>query len=44
MNILCTESFCPQKHTRECCSSVLYSSLMVVITTETSLWTCTSAI
>jgi hypothetical protein len=38
MNILCTESFCPQKRTRECCSSVLCtSSTVTILTTETSL-------
>jgi hypothetical protein len=37
MNILCTESFCPQKRTTERYSSVVHSSSTVVIlTTETT--------
>jgi hypothetical protein len=40
MNILCIESFCPQKRTTERCSSVLHSSSMVtILTTKTSFWT-----
>jgi hypothetical protein len=40
MNILCIESFCPQKRTTESCSSVIYSpSTVAILTTETSLWT-----
>jgi hypothetical protein len=43
-NILCIESFCPQKRTRERCTWVLYSSSMVaILTTETTLWTCACA-
>jgi hypothetical protein len=41
MNILCIESFCPQKRITERCSSVLHSSSTVAnLTTKTSLWTC----
>jgi hypothetical protein len=41
MNILCIESFWPQKHTTERRSSVVYSSSKVaILTTETSLRTC----
>jgi hypothetical protein len=40
MNIICMESFCPQKSTTECCSSVAHSSSTIaILTTETSLWT-----
>jgi hypothetical protein len=40
MNILCIESFCPQKHTTERYCSVVHSlSTVAVLTTETSLWT-----
>jgi hypothetical protein len=39
MNILCIESFCPQKRTTVHCSSVVNSSNTVaILTTETSLW------
>jgi hypothetical protein len=42
MNIICTESFCPQKRTTEGCSSVEYSSSTVtILTTETNIWFCT---
>jgi hypothetical protein len=38
---LCTESFCPQKSTRERCSSTVHSlSTVAILTTATSLWTC----
>jgi hypothetical protein len=46
MNILCIKSFCPQKRKpqQNRCSSVLHSSSMVaILTTETSLWTCVCA-
>jgi hypothetical protein len=47
MNILFIESLCPQKkRTTERCSSTVHSSSMVaILTTETSPWTyaCTSA-
>jgi hypothetical protein len=40
-NIVCTESFCPQKRTTERRSSVVHSpSTVAIFTTETSLWTC----
>jgi hypothetical protein len=43
MNILCIESFCPQKHTTERCLLVLHSSsTFAILTTETSIWTCAS--
>jgi hypothetical protein len=43
MNILCSESFCPQeKRTTERCPSVVYSSSPVsILTTVISLWSCT---
>jgi hypothetical protein len=38
MNILCIESFCPQRRTTELCSSVVHpSSMVTILTTETSL-------
>jgi hypothetical protein len=38
MNILCVESFCPQKRATGVCFSVVYfSSMVVILTTETSL-------
>jgi hypothetical protein len=44
MNILCIESFFPQKRTTKYWSSVVFSSRTVIIfTTETSLWTCACA-
>jgi hypothetical protein len=40
INILCIESFCPQRSTIKRCSSVVQTSSMVaILTTETSLWT-----
>jgi hypothetical protein len=44
MNTLCIESFCPQKktHNRNC-SSVVYSSTVAILTTETRFWTCVCA-
>jgi hypothetical protein len=44
MNILCIVCFCPQKRTKERCSSVAYASSTVAnLTTKTSLWTCACA-
>jgi hypothetical protein len=44
MNTLRTEFFCPQKCTTERCSLVVHtSSKFVILTTETSLWTCACA-
>jgi hypothetical protein len=42
MNILCIESFCPQKEsTTDRCSSVVHTlSTVVILTAGTSLWTC----
>jgi hypothetical protein len=40
MNILCIKSFCPQKSITERFSSVVHSSTVANLTTETSLWTC----
>jgi hypothetical protein len=41
MNIPCIETLCPQKNTTYRCSSVVHSSTMVtILTTVTSLWTC----
>jgi hypothetical protein len=38
MNVLCIESFCPQKNTTERCSSVVCSSdTAAILTTETTL-------
>jgi hypothetical protein len=45
MNIPCIESFAHKKCTTERCSWVVYSSSTVVIlTTETSLWTCAACL
>jgi hypothetical protein len=44
MNILCIESFCPQKkRTTERWSSVVHSSTVGILISVTSFWTCACA-
>jgi hypothetical protein len=44
MNILCIESFCPQKtHKRTLLFGSISSNTVAILTTETSFWTCPCA-